>query len=104
MDPDIRFLLANERTLLAWVRTSIGFIAGGIALTQLHHSTGHNVFGIVVVLFGALMAFIGYHRYMVADRSIRKNRLPKRGTGPAIQVITVVVVAVVLAVAAIVNI
>ncbi len=28
-DPDPRFSLANERTLLSWIRTSIAFAAGG---------------------------------------------------------------------------
>ncbi|WP_461636477.1 YidH family protein, partial [Glutamicibacter soli] len=31
-EPDPRFTLANERTFLAWIRTSLAFLAGGIAL------------------------------------------------------------------------
>lgn len=31
-DPDPRFTLANERTFLAWVRTSLALLAGGIGL------------------------------------------------------------------------
>ena len=31
-EPDPRFTLANERTFLAWVRTSLAFLAGGTAL------------------------------------------------------------------------
>jgi putative membrane protein len=31
-EPDPRFSLANERTFLAWIRTSLAFIAGGIAI------------------------------------------------------------------------
>src|SRR3954470_20484811 len=30
--PDHRFSLANERTFLAWVRTSLAMLAGGVAL------------------------------------------------------------------------
>lgn len=99
LDPDVRFLLANERTLLAWVRTSLGLLAGGVALTQLPHTHGHEVYGILVVLFGALIAMTGYHRFLVANRSIRNNELPPVGWGPALQVIGVVAVAVILAVA-----
>lgn len=33
--PDYRFSLANERTFLAWIRTSLGFLAGGVGLDQL---------------------------------------------------------------------
>ena len=31
-EPDPRFSLANERTLLAWIRTSLALAAGGLAL------------------------------------------------------------------------
>ncbi|WP_291314408.1 YidH family protein [Corynebacterium sp. UBA2622] len=34
-EPDPRFTLANERTFLAWTRTSLAFLAGGIALEAL---------------------------------------------------------------------
>lgn len=33
--PDYRFSLANERTFLAWIRTSLGFLAAGVGLDQL---------------------------------------------------------------------
>jgi putative membrane protein len=32
---DYRFSLANERTFLAWVRTSLALLAGGIALEEI---------------------------------------------------------------------
>lgn len=32
IEPDPRFTLANERTFLAWIRTSLAFLAGGVAL------------------------------------------------------------------------
>ncbi|MFJ8689614.1 YidH family protein [Micromonospora wenchangensis] len=31
-DPDPRFSLANERTFLAWIRTSLALVAAGVAL------------------------------------------------------------------------
>ena len=34
-EPDPRFTLANERTFLAWVRTSLALVAGGVALEAL---------------------------------------------------------------------
>ena len=30
--PDYRFTLANERTLLAWLRTALALVAGGVAV------------------------------------------------------------------------
>src|ERR1043165_2701247 len=34
-DPDYRFTLANERTFLAWIRTSLALLAAAVALVQL---------------------------------------------------------------------
>lgn len=31
-EPDARFTMANERTFLAWIRTSLALLAGGIAI------------------------------------------------------------------------
>ncbi|HSX31056.1 MAG TPA: DUF202 domain-containing protein [Candidatus Saccharimonadales bacterium] len=97
LDVDVRFLLANERTLLAWIRTSLAIEAGGLALalTQRHSP----VVGIIILLLGAGTAAIGYHRFIVADRSIRRHHLPPNGNGPAVQVAGVVAVAIGLAIA-----
>ena len=34
-EPDPRYSLANERTFLAWVRTALAMLAGGVALHAL---------------------------------------------------------------------
>ena len=34
-EPDPRFTLANERTFLSWIRTSLAFLAAGVALEAL---------------------------------------------------------------------
>lgn len=97
-DPDARFLLANERTLLAWIRTSLAIMAGGIVLTQLSQRTFIQVrFGIIAILFGALMTAVGYARFRSADRAIRVGELPDIGNGPLYQVIGVIVFAIVVA-------
>ena len=97
LDVDARFLLANERTLLAWIRTSIAVEAGGVALLAVHMQ--HRYLGVGVLLLGALIALIGYNRFRTADKAIRAHKLPPAGIGPALQVIAVVAVAVVLSVA-----
>lgn len=98
IDPDVRFLLANERTLLAWIRTGLALQAGGFALA--HFASGNEsgrIAGILAILFGGLMAIIGYSRFRAADRAIRRGELPKQGRGPTIEVIVVVFTALVLA-------
>src|ERR1700750_1223651 len=45
-DPDPRFTLANERTYLAWNRTALALVGGGLAAAQLlglHSHAGRPV-------------------------------------------------------------
>jgi putative membrane protein len=97
IDVDVRFLLANERTLLAWIRTSLAIQAGGVALALTRKHSAYA--GIIILLFGAGSALIGYHRFVVADRSIRRHHLPPSGNGPTVQVAGIVLAAVCLAIA-----
>jgi putative membrane protein len=97
LEPDVRFLLANERTLLAWIRTALAVMAGGIALSQIgKNSAAHTVVGIVAILLGAFMAFIGYFRFKAADKAIRAGKLPPTGSEPFIQVGGIAVIALAL--------
>jgi putative membrane protein len=97
LDVDARFLLANERTFLAWVRTALAVLIGGIALTQLgHDSTTQSVVGMVVIILGGFMAVVGYLRFHAADRAIREGRLPEVGREPFVQTASILSVAVIL--------
>ncbi len=106
LDPDVRFLLANERTLLAWIRTALAILAGGIALIQLSNedSATQNIIGTVVVLLGAFMATIGYVRFQAADKAIRRGKLPTLGHEPFIQTGGIIIVALALVVTHLVGI
>lgn len=98
LDPDVRFLLANERTLLAWVRTGLTLQAGGFALTHISGDSAlGKIAGVVAVIFGGVVAVIGYRRFKAADRAIRSNTLPEVGRGPAVEVAVVVMIAILLA-------
>ena len=99
LDFDARFLLANERTFLAWVRTALAILIGGIALTQLgHDSTAQGVVGMIVIVLGGFMALVGYLRFHAADRAIRRGDLPEVGHEPLVQTAGIGLVAMALVV------
>jgi putative membrane protein len=98
-EADARFLLANERTLLAWIRTALTIIAGGVGVQQFGHVGGRRPIAIVLIAFGAFAATAGTIRYHRADRAIRAGRLPPAGYAPTIVSVSVVAIAVVLLVA-----
>ena len=100
LDIDIRFLLANERTLLAWIRTALALIAGGVAVAFISTDSRFGaIAGIGAVAFGGMLAAIGYVRYQVADAAIRAGKLPSTGIGGLLVVLGVVVFASALIVA-----
>jgi putative membrane protein len=94
LDIDVRFLLANERTLLAWLRTALTLMAGGVALAQLGHDRPVLQFvGLGLLGLGAAGAVVGYRRYRATGRAIRAGRLPAPGRGPALMTAGVIVLA-----------
>jgi len=84
--------MANERTFLAWIRTSIGIMAFGFVVEKFalfidklsyflgkghipdvpHHSSlGYSsIFGIMLVAMGALMGALSFVRYKKVEREI----------------------------------
>lgn len=97
LDPDVRFLLANERTLLAWVRTGLTIVAGGVALTQISSdSRAQTIIGLSAIILGGFMAVVGYIRFQAADKAIRRGELPTIGHEPFIQVAGVAMIAIIL--------
>jgi putative membrane protein len=100
LDVDIRFLLANERTLLAWVRTGLTLIAGGVAVAFIATDSAYGtVAGIGAIGFGGALAIIGYTRYKIADAAIRAGKLPASGIGSLVVVLAVAIFAVLLLIA-----
>lgn len=95
MEPDIRFSLANERTFLAYVRTSVGLVAGGLAVFHLiDPSWAQRALAAVLVATSLVAALNGWWRYRRADRAIRANEpFP---ASAAVHVITLGVLVVVL--------
>jgi putative membrane protein len=96
-DPDPRFTLANERTFLAWVRTSLAMLAGGVAL---HALTTHGPHGLRTALavgliaLGALVAVGSFLRWARVEHAMRTRQpLPSFGLGLAVTAALVVVAA-----------
>ena len=56
-EPDYRFSLANERTFLAWIRTALAVLAGGVILDQFSTKLGpHIVVTILAITLSILAA------------------------------------------------
>ncbi|MBI1378675.1 MAG: DUF202 domain-containing protein [Frankiales bacterium] len=82
-DPDYRFSLANERTFLAWIRTSLAFIAGAVALEQLVPSFSiagvRTAVSVVLALFGLLTGVGAYRHWRRSEAAMRRGE-PLPGT------------------------
>lgn len=84
---DYRFSLANERTFLAWNRTALALMAGGLAVVQLldrvESETLRRALGVPVVLLGGVVAALSYSRWdrneraMQADEPLPTSILPR---------------------------
>lgn len=73
--PDTRFMLANERTLLAYQRTSVGLVGAGLAVIHLLDATwSSRLLGILLVVAGAIAAVGGYLRFRGVDAAMRGQR------------------------------
>ena len=85
--PDYRFSLANERTLLAWLRTALALVAGGVAMTQfvpeLGFPAGGPAVSVGLLLAGLATALVGYRRYTRNEAAIAADQPLPAGTAAA---------------------
>lgn len=80
-EPDPRFTLANERTFLAWIRTSLAFLAGGIAVEaftgDIFLDAVRGALATMLILLGMLISAGAAVRWLAVERSMRaKKPLP----------------------------
>ncbi|SDY86156.1 YidH family protein [Herbiconiux ginsengi] len=77
-EPDVRFSLANERTALAWVRTGLSLVAGGVALTTLATIADLpwvvDVIALVACLAGGALAASALFSWRRIERALREDR------------------------------
>lgn len=95
-EPDYRFTLANERTFLAWIRTALGLLAGGVAARQLVEpfeiSGGRTALGLLAIATSILLAAGGYLRWRTVQQAMRRGEpLPPVRLVPAVAVAVVLV-------------
>lgn len=105
-EPDPRFSLANERTFLAWIRTTLALLAAAAAVDALDLPMPDRlqraiaVLLALVALFAGVQAWLGWAR---TERAMRANR-PLPSTRASLPIaIAVSVVALALAIVSLVR-
>jgi putative membrane protein len=99
-EPDPRFSLANERTFLAWLRTSLALCAAGVALEalELPASPGFRLGAAsVFILLGLVAAVQAWFGWLGAEKALRLGQpLPGFAVGAVLAVGVVLAVALLL--------
>jgi putative membrane protein len=76
--PDYRFSLANERTFLAWIRTGLALLGGGLAvagfLPPLHIPHLREGLAIALVGLGGLIALRAVDHWSRCERAMRTGQ------------------------------
>ena len=74
-EPDPRWSLANERTLLAYQRTGLGLLVAGFAVagsrSNAEAPTWFALIGLPLIVLGGVVAVEGHYRYLHAQRAMR---------------------------------
>ncbi|HVL91837.1 MAG TPA: DUF202 domain-containing protein [Acidimicrobiales bacterium] len=74
-EPDIRWSLANERTLLAYSRTALSLLLAGLAVVGSHTVTDAPVWlaalGVPLIVLGAVVALAARRRFFTTEAVMR---------------------------------
>lgn len=77
VDPDPRFTLANERTFLAWIRTALALLAGGIAVEAFTPETFipplRTALAVVLLGLALVLALAAGVRWLRVERAMRRQ-------------------------------
>jgi putative membrane protein len=89
-DPDPRFTLANERTFLSWMTTSLGLLGVGLAVGTIipgeHFSI--DILAILWILMAAVLSIRALIRWFRMEQAMRLNRgLPLSTSIPVVAVL-----------------
>ncbi|MFV2107412.1 YidH family protein [Micromonospora sp. LOL_015] len=73
--PDYRFSLANERTFLAWIRTALALVAGGLAIAQFLPELSvvrlREGLAVTLLLLGGAVALRAVDHWARTERAMR---------------------------------
>ncbi|WP_313084693.1 YidH family protein [Pseudomonas sp.] len=76
-EPDPRFTLANERTFLAWMRTSLALLAGGVAVEAfaggIFSLEIRKILSISLLLLAMFISSTACIRWLSIERAMRHN-------------------------------
>ena len=101
--PDYRFSLANERTFLAWIRTALALVGGGLAvagfLPPLRIPHLREVLSVALMLLGAAIAVRAIDHWARAERAMRLGRPLPASRFPGVLAVAVALGALLLLVA-----
>lgn len=96
-EPDPRFTMANERTVLAWFRTAIGFVVAGLgaAVADDIVDTGGllRVVAVLAVLTAAWLVVGSLVHWGATERAVRLGRPLPPPSGLLVVVVAVLVLA-----------
>ena len=67
-----RTRLANERTLLSYIRSSLYLLLGGIAFLQLEIFPNFKYLAFISLFFSILFLVIGVYRFALLKKSLKK--------------------------------
>ncbi|MBW3127139.1 DUF202 domain-containing protein [Hymenobacter profundi] len=70
-----RTRMANERTFLTYLRTSLALVGFGLALIQLHPLRGAGI-GYGALGVAGIMLLVGWLRFRMRRREMEECRLP----------------------------
>ncbi len=76
-----RTRLANERTLLAYLRSGVAMVIAGATIMHFAEEGWFFLVGLLCIPGGAVAAFIGIARYRGMNLSIEKKAQRYRGPG-----------------------
>ena len=76
-EPDPRFTFANERTFLAWIRTALALLAGGIAVEAFTPAAFdpalRTLLAVTLLVLAMIMALAAGLRWLRVERAMRRR-------------------------------